>query len=114
MCFQGSGINRVEDLGAITELVDGIYDRGAFFNSTKLEFVALPATITKIGNYAFYGCSALKTIICRAVEPPTLGSNNPFTNVDIFVPDEAVDTYKADTNWSSFASRIKPLSEYTE
>lgn len=113
-CFQGSGIKRVEDLGTITELVDGNYDRGAFFNSAKLEFVALPATITKIGNYAFTGCSALKTIVCRAIEPPTLGSANPFTNVNIYVPDESVDSYKEASNWSSFASSIKPLSEYTE
>jgi hypothetical protein len=32
----------------------------------------------------------------------------------IYVPDDAVDTYKTATNWSAYASRIKPISEKTE
>ena len=35
-------------------------------------------------------------------------------NADLvfYVPDSAVDTYKEATNWSNYADRIKPLSEY--
>lgn len=32
----------------------------------------------------------------------------------IYVPDNLVDDYKADANWSSYADFIKPLSEYVE
>ena len=72
--------------------------------------------VTSIGTYAFEYCSALKTFICRNVTPPTLANTNALTGTSctIYVPDEAVDTYKAATNWSTYASRIKPLSEYTE
>jgi len=32
----------------------------------------------------------------------------------IYVPDVLVDSYKSDANWSTYASQIKPLSEYVE
>jgi hypothetical protein len=32
----------------------------------------------------------------------------------IYVPDSSVDAYKAAENWSTYASRIYPLSEYVE
>lgn len=32
----------------------------------------------------------------------------------IYVPDALVDSYKAATNWSTYASQIRPLSEYVE
>ena len=31
----------------------------------------------------------------------------------IYVPDDLVETYKGATNWSSYADKFKPLSEYT-
>ena len=32
----------------------------------------------------------------------------------IYVPDDLVENYKTATNWSVYASQIKPLSEYVE
>ena len=45
-------------------------------------------------------------------------SSNVFANSSvasgtgfIYVPDDLVNSYKAHTNWSAYASQIKPLSE---
>ena len=90
-----------------------------FYGCSKLPFVDLSATLTTINTYAFYNCSALTTVIVRATTPPSLGAN-AFNNTPIaqgtgtiYVPDASVDAYKAATNWSTYADRIKPLSEYT-
>lgn len=46
--------------------------------------------------------------------PLTSGALTNGNNCPIYVPDDAVDTYKTATNWSAYASRIKPISEKTE
>lgn len=69
--------------------------------------------MTTIGDSAFRGCSALTYIKILATTPPTLSSTNaiPSTIGAIYVPDESVAAYQAATNWSSFASKIKGISE---
>ena len=48
----------------------------------------------------------------NANTPPTLGSGAIPSTIDaIYVPDESVAAYQAATNWSSFASKIKGISE---
>ena len=91
--------------------------KGAFNNCTSLTYVNLPSTVTSIGRQCFFQCSELVTFICRNVTPPTLGGqvfDSTNAALSIYVPDSAVDTYKAATGWAALASRIKPLSEYTE
>lgn len=86
----------------------------AVSNCKSLTIVDLGASCTSIGDYAFNGCTALQSFICRAITPPTLGTNglNNTNSCPIYVPDASVDAYKAAANWSGYASRIKPLSEY--
>lgn len=81
----------------------------------KLSFVDLPSTVTSIGNNTFL-YRHIKTWIVRAVTPPTLGTQTfRYGSIgSIYVPDESVETYKAATNWSAWASKIHPLSEYVE
>lgn len=81
-------------------------------NNTIVEYLELGENITTIGGYSFYRSAALRTIICRATTPPTLGDGNYFTNATIYVPDESVEAYKTATNWSSYASMIYPMSEF--
>lgn len=52
------------------------------------------------------------------ITPPTLGANcfiNTNSSFRIYVPDDGtgaiVQDYKAATNWSSYASRIFPISQ---
>ena len=129
--FQATGLTSIEDLGSTTELQDGIYERGVFFNCKSLQSVILPSTITKIGNYAFHNCSALELVICHATSVPTLGSSNYFNNAVIYVPDGTVDQevdngdgttstvtktivelYKEASGWIDYADRIYPMSVY--
>ena len=90
---------------------------GAFTGCTLLTFVDFPSTVTSIGRHCFFRCSELVTFICRNVTPPTLGGEvfgSTNAALSIYVPDSAVDTYKAASGWTTYASRIKPLSEYVE
>lgn len=110
----------------------------SFYKCTKLEYVNLPETLINIGRNMFEGCTALKhiylpsslttiktqvfkdctsleTVICNSTTPPTLAVssfNSTHANLFIYVPDDSVEAYKTATNWSTYADRIKPLSEY--
>ena len=85
----------------------------AFSYCNKLTNITIPNSVTSIGGYAFGYCSSLTNIIIQATTPPTLANTNAFSNTNncpIYVPSESVDTYKAATKWSSFASRIQSIS----
>lgn len=135
--FSFADVTRVENLGKISSIEDAISaNYGMFRSNVNLTYVNLPDTLTSIGNYAFYGCtslaeitlpagvtnigfsafqgcSSLQYIRIEATTPPTLKSTNaiPSTIGAIYVPDESVAAYQSATNWSSFASKIKGISE---
>jgi hypothetical protein len=88
---------------------------GDFFAGSKeLVKVDIGASAVSIGSSLCNGCTSLTTLICRAVTPPSIGNNiiANAPNAYVFVPDESVEAYKTATNWSSYASRIKGISEY--
>lgn len=134
--FQKSLVERILSLGKITTIPNGNTNYGfcgscrlltyvnlpdtltsigvsAFNSCSSLLEITLPDTLTSIGSYAFYGCTSLQYIRIEATTPPTLASTNaiPSTIGAIYVPDESVAAYQAATNWSSFASKIKGISE---
>ena len=75
----------------------------------------MPSTVTSIGGNEFSGCTAMKSFVIRAIAPPSLGVNSFSGNpCSIYVPDQSVEAYKTASNWSTYASKIKPLSEYVE
>lgn len=72
-----------------------------------------------IGQSVFLNCSSLKTFIIRNSKVATLLNSNTFNDTPIatsttegyiYVPDNLVESYKTATNWSTYASKIKPLS----
>ena len=80
------------------------------FMQCSLISITLPS-IASIGNSAFEVCSELTTITLPGSTVCTLGTR-AFTNTsitNIYVPAELVDTYKAATNWSSYASKISAI-----
>lgn len=107
--------------------------------SINLEMLELPK-IVSIQKYAFMGCKllngidigdgvktiaqdafsylrTLKIVICRAVNPPTLGAkvfDGNSADRKIYVPDDSVEAYKTATNWTAYADAILPLSQYKE
>ena len=79
-----------------------------------LTSVTFPDTITRIGNYSFYGNLQLTEVISLATTPPTmqnvaLQGNNALQS--IYVPYASVDAYKSASGWSTYASIIKPISQ---
>ena len=88
-------------------------DGSAFNGCSSLKEITIPAGVTKINGGAFNSCSSLQYIRIEATTPPTLASTSaiPSTIGAIYVPDESVTAYQAATNWSSFASKIKGISE---
>lgn len=112
----------------------------AFRNSVKLTEVVFPkatsvggyafredtalakadfSKITSVATYVFYGCTALTALILRNQTAVSLGSTNAFTNTPIasgtgyiYVPSALVNTYKAATNWSTFAAQFRAIEDY--
>ena len=69
-------------------------------------------TITIYGNA--FNNAKIQTLIIRNNAVSTLyGKSTMSYLTGIYVPDSLVDSYKAATNWSAYADKIKPLSEYT-
>ena len=93
-------------------------------------------------KYCFYGCKLLKVgyipicygynsnsiwyaytftdiriLVANSVTPASIYSKDeelPNSIEKIYVPDSAIDTYKAATNWSAFADKIVGFSELTD
>ena len=103
---------------ARVELTD-IKEIGSFtFNGcTALSLAIIGDTVTKIDSSAFLNCSSLARLVVKAATPPTLASdtlNGCSKLTAIYVPDEAVEAYKAATNWIGYAAKIQPLSGFSE
>lgn len=87
----------------------------AFYGCKSMKSIELPSTMTSIGATAFQYCTGLIRVSIAADTPPSLGST-AFANcpalTGIYVPDESVEAYKTATNWSAYANKILPLSQY--
>ena len=77
-----------------------------------LTSITIPNSVTSIGNNVFFGCSSLASVTVEATTPPTLG-NGAFSEKasgrKIYVPSASVDTYKAASRWSNYASDIEAI-----
>ena len=121
--FRGSTISKIKLPSVETMAASHNYD-GIFSFCPNLVLVDLGENCSSIGAESFgrgVGTSGKNiTIICRASTPPTLGGTIFGATISnaalegIYVPDDSVEAYKTATNWSAYADRIKPLSEYIE
>lgn len=89
---------------------------GVCKNCYSLVKAILGSEITTVSVSAFQNCSSLKTLVIKAVAPPTLENTNaiPSTIEAIYVPDESITAYQEAANWTAYSGKFKPLSEYTE
>lgn len=114
----------------------------AFYECTKLTYVNFPlltnvpnngfrsfkglvkadlASITWIRSNGFYQCTNLETLILRGATVCSLVSGTTFTGTKIangtgyiYVPSALIDSYKAATNWSNFASQFRAIEDYPD
>lgn len=96
------------DFGSGLARIDETFCNGC----TALATVTIPSQITGINYRAFAGCTSLREMIVLATNPPGLGGASiPTTVTDIYVPDASVSAYQSATNWTTYASKIKGISE---
>ena len=89
-----------------------------FAYSSLLKRLDFPS-VESISGGAFSSCSRLVTLILRKADAVcTLENVSAFSGTPIakstgfvYVPDDLVEQYKAATNWSTYATQIKPISE---
>lgn len=113
--IQGSAFQGCSSLVDVT-LGSGLTKLGqsAFQGCTSLESITIPASVTDVGANFMRQCSSLTEVIMQPTSPPTLGANGFLqTNnlTSIYVPDASLSAYQGATNWTSFASKIKKISE---
>ena len=122
----GGGSGDLDSLiaGTITEILGSntMSVRPSAFNGLSSLVTAEFMVVRNIYDYAFYGCSGLEALIIRTSDAIcNLASTTAFYgsgiestgNGHIYVPDAMVYAYRSQTNWSNYASKIRPLSEYT-
>lgn len=110
--FWKSGIQSIIIPSGVKEISYGVFQ-----HCYSLQSIIIPSGVTNIDYQAFSYCYSLQSLCCLATTPPTLANNSlEYTNnlVAIYVPDASVETYKAATNWSSYADKILPISQSTE
>ena len=85
---------------------DGVEKIGTYaFNACSFSEIVLPSSLTKLCMAAFYNCSKITTIVCYATTPPaeTYGWTFAYTAQELlYVPEEAVETYKSNSLWGDF------------
>ena len=87
---------------------DGLVSIGtsAFSGCKSLTLLELPSSVQTINTCAFFGCSNLSSIVCHAVEPPSVMSRAfdgvAKDNFTIEVPAQSVTRYKTESGWSDF------------
>lgn len=126
--FRNTKIQKVSDLGSITTLNTGVFNKchditsiiipntvtrisdDAVHDCTSLTTIVVGSGVTTISHYFLYNCPNLLSATFLSITPPTItytcfsGSG---TNKRIYVPAESVDAYK--TAWSSLASYIEAI-----
>jgi hypothetical protein len=77
--------------------------------------------VTKIGTYAFNKCTAMTALILRSPTVATLGNTAALDVTPIksgtgyiYVPSALVDSYKAASNWSTYAEQIRAIEDYPD
>lgn len=102
-----TSLTEISDIPDTCTGIYGDYNNEVFRNCSSLKEIRIGSGITKIGVWAFAGCTSMKSFYIKATTPPTMG-DNCFTNnpCNIYVPRGSGDAYKAATNWSTYADRI--------
>lgn len=85
-----------------------------FYNCRSLTSITLPASLTQIDRYAFNGCTGLTAVYLLATTPPLFSTDNTLLGAaqqgaTLYVPADAVDTYKFTRMWQEFDPNIAAI-----
>lgn len=119
----GTAFNNCSSLKEVN--LPSVYDFTAgrqFWYCTSLQKADFGEKVDGIGYNTFYNCTALETLIIR--NPNTvipLSSTGAFTSTPIasgtgyiYVPSALVGSYKAASNWSTYADQFRAIEDYPE
>lgn len=88
---------------------------GAFWGCTGLTEMTFPASVTSIGGGVLYQASNVVRLRFLGTTPPTFDKDVwAMPSVPIYVPDDAIDTYKEAWKDNKLAALLKPLSEWVD
>lgn len=98
--------------------VYGKIGSNCFYNAPELKKVIFGDETISIDANCFLYCPKLETLVFESSTPPTLMSINIYSGTTpstfkIYVPDDAVETYKTDEVFSYYVNKIYPVSELT-
>ena len=116
--FAGAALEHIEVSGDVSQVTTASY---CFGGLTQLKFLKVVGWKFQQGimmNNFFRNVTHLETLIIDSdevflIEQINLMISFPST-IQIYVPDDLVDTYKTTSPWSGYSGRIKPLSELPE
>lgn len=73
--------------------------------AAAIKAINLGAGVSKLGTYAFAGCTNVKAMYADATTPPAMADANSVSGLPsgmpVYVPTGSVDAYKAADNWKS-------------
>ncbi|MBQ7852651.1 MAG: hypothetical protein IJ342_07270 [Muribaculaceae bacterium] len=73
----------------------------------SLKEITIPSTVESIGSQVFLGCGITKYYL-KPIFPPSIETYMAFDSSDrtFYVPMTSVDSYKAHTEWKTWADEI--------
>ena len=89
----------------------------AFYGNSLMEYANIPKGVSEVPALVFGECRKLRAVYFEERESvPVLKNVNAFqlTSCKIVVPDNLYDEWIVATNWSTYADRIVKESEYVE
>ena len=105
-------------LSGVVEIPENIISvpNQLFYWCTGLEGIKLHKDVEVIEGCAFEGCTGVYSIICEAMNPPTIKPDSfgsiAKDNFTLEVPEASVVRYRTDANWSEF-KRIAAHREFS-
>lgn len=94
----------------------GQYSSSPFKNNTNLKELTFGSSVTLIVGSLLSGCTNITSFTSLNPIPPTVGDNNftnsHYINAVLYVPQDAMDTYKAADCWKNFWN-IEAVNEET-
>lgn len=108
-CFQGcSKLTTITWPAALTTINSNAFAGCRFAGNNYV--LQLPSSVTSIGSNAF---GYLHHLVLPSTSPISIASDSFISGYTfLYVPDGMVDMYKVRTNWSNYADKIWPISDY--
>lgn len=117
--FNSFGANSDGNIDLILPEITNKINTDSMFNGyggKTLDISPIVNGQSKSSSYMFWNAKFTKLIINKPYVFPINSNDLKGTTIEkatgyVYVPDDMVDTYKSATNWSTYASQIKGMSE---